>query len=84
VQAADLRAYLSRRWDLLEQASDRWRAERFRAHGPAATFAASDALRRHGLAVAGPPTEERRRADLEHHLKLVLLLERASRALTPG
>jgi hypothetical protein len=70
-----------RDWSVLEEETDRWRADRFHEQGPTATLAASLALREQGWRIMGPPTDERRRADLAHHVELKRTLERVSRGL---
>lgn len=72
----DLRAYAARRWDLVQHEKDRWRAERFMVGGPAATLAASHALRERARRIHGVPAEASRRADLAHHRLLLAKLER--------
>ena len=77
MNAADLRAYASRRWDLVEQEKDRWRAHRYRQDGPAATLLASLRLRLRWRQEHGEPTAERRDQDFAHHVELKRKLDGA-------
>ena len=78
MQVDDLRAYAARRWDLVEQQKDRWRAERFRQGGPAATLAVSVALRERWRRLGGRSSDAQRQVDLAHHLELRRKLEQVS------
>lgn len=78
MNAADLRAYAARRWDLVEGEKDFWRAQRYRQHGPAATLAAALALRERWRRIHGAPSEARRAADFAHHVELKRKLESVS------
>jgi len=77
----DLRAFAQRRWDLVEREKTRFRVERFRQGGPAASFAAARGLRERfrRLHPAGPSAEDRK-ADLDSHVALKATLDRAAHA----
>jgi hypothetical protein len=66
-----LLAYCNRRWDLVRQAKERFWAEETRARGPDAGFAAGESLWIHVRSLDPSwPSEDSRRADLEHHVAL--------------
>ncbi len=77
----DIRAFLDRGWKEKDALKRRHWAERHRAEGPAATLAASSALRDH-IRTTRPswPTEEDRAEDLSHHLAFIEKLDRAADA----
>ena len=81
VDLDDVRAFAARRWDLLEQETDGWRAERFRTQGAASTMAASVALRERYWRIHGRPTSARRQSDLAHHVALKRKLDRVRRVV---
>lgn len=62
-----MRAFLERRWDLVETAQLDELARAYAAEGPEGSLRVSEALRRHALALA-PETEEEREADMRAHV----------------
>ncbi len=79
----DARAFVQRRWDLVEREKRRFRADRYRTGGPAASRAAALRLLRRwkALGLADSNVAERREADLASHVALKQKLDRAGDAL---
>lgn len=77
----DLRAFATRDWAAVSEAdASHWAAE-FKERGPAATVAASWALREHALRIRPEwPTAGDSDRDLADHLRLKRLLDRAAHA----
>jgi hypothetical protein len=78
---SSVRAYLDRPWALLETDTERHRIEAYR-RDPAWAWRTATALRQ-AVSDANPdwPTTSDREADLAHHVRLRLLLDRASDAI---
>lgn len=82
MNGTSLRAYRDRAWGLLEDDSERQRAEAYQ-RDPQWSCRTADALRAAVVAAnPGWPTAADRDADFAHHLRLKELIDRASRALT--
>jgi hypothetical protein len=81
LKRADLRAYLDRPWDVLEAATAEHRAAHAR-RDPEWAWQMAASLRR-DVVEANPrwPAAADRKRDLDHHLHLKQLLDRASDAL---
>jgi hypothetical protein len=78
----DLRAFVHRRWDLVEREKVRFLADRFASGGSSAARAAAQRLFRRWQALhANGISPERRAADLASHLALKQKLDRAGHAL---
>ena len=87
VDAADVRAYVSRCWAAVGALKREYWTREFTSRGAVATFEASQALWVHMRAVRPDwPSNDEREADLAHHLALKRLIDRATRALAvrPG
>lgn len=83
MNAVDLRAFLQRDYALLERLKEEHRARRHREQGPAATLEIAEALFEHARQVAqGFPSEQYRQEDLEHHIRLKRVIDRAAYAFT--
>ena len=77
----DIRAFVSRDWDAVRAAKDRYWAHRIRSLGPAEGLRVADELRRQVLArQPGWPPAAERSADIAAHARLVELLRRGSRS----
>jgi hypothetical protein len=73
-----LRAFVRRRWDLVEREKREFVAERFRAGGPAASRAVAERLLQRWQSLhPNAPTAEMRAADLAAHVALKRKLDRA-------
>lgn len=72
---------MRRAYDVVEESKrDHW-ARRFRQRGAAATWGVGQALRQHAKQVRPDwPTQADRADDLEHHVELTRLLDRAAHA----
>lgn len=82
VDEARAGGFAERDWSRIEALDRRYWIEEYRRHGAAATVGASVALWRHMRRLRPDwPNDEERRRDLEHHVSLKRLLERASRDL---
>jgi hypothetical protein len=78
---ADIRAFAHRDYALLEHLKEEHRARRFREQGADATLTVAEALFEHARQVAPDfPSERYRQEDLEHHIRLKRLVERAAHA----
>ncbi|HSN97943.1 MAG TPA: hypothetical protein VLS89_06580 [Candidatus Nanopelagicales bacterium] len=78
---AALRAFAQRDYALLERLKEEHRARRHREQGASSTVEVVSALFEHACQVAPDfPSERYRDEDLEHHIRLKRLLERASHA----
>jgi hypothetical protein len=78
---AALLVFRDRRWDLVRDAKDAHWAEQTRKQGPRAGLEASAALWAHARTVDPSwPSEQERREDFEHHLKLAAKLRRIAHA----
>ena len=81
-QNANLSEYAARDWQIIED-QDRlhWLRE-YQQHGPVATMRASMALWEHFRQVRPEwPTAQDRREDLDHHILLIQIFQRAADAL---
>ena len=77
-----LLAFRNRRWDLVREAKESFWAEETRTRGPAAGFAAGEAMWMHARALDHDwPHEEARMADLRHHVEMCARLRRIADAL---
>jgi hypothetical protein len=78
MNGSSVRAYLTRDWGLLEDETDRHRAEAYQAD-PTWAWRTAAALRE-AVSTANPswPTTDDREADLAHHLQLRRVLDRVS------
>jgi len=87
MDARDVRAYVERDWAAVTAAKREHWAREFAARGFLATFEASQVLWRHMRRLHPEwPSEDERREDLAHHIRLKRALDRAAsavRALTP-
>jgi hypothetical protein len=87
MDARDVRAYAERDWGALAAAKQEHWVREFAARGALATFDASQVLWRHMRQLHPEwPSEDERREDLAHHVRLKRDLDRAAsavRALTP-
>jgi hypothetical protein len=84
MEPGDLRAYADRRWAAVEILKlEHWTRE-FAARGPAATLEASHGLWEH-MRLLRPdwPSDEERREDLDHHLRLKRAIDRAAGVFAP-
>lgn len=82
LKPADVRAFMERPWGLLEAATEEHRAERAQ-EDPEWAWHTAQALREEVRRLnPGWPTEEDRARDLEHHVKLKALIDRASHELS--
>jgi hypothetical protein len=80
---AALRSYVARDWNAIAAAKRAYWADRYRREGAPATMAASQALLREMREVRPDfPTPRDRRADLDAHVRLQALFERAAHAFT--
>ena len=80
---AELRSYLSRDWNAIAAAKRTYWADRYRREGAEATMAASQALLREMRELRPDfPTSDDRCTDLDAHVRLKALLERAAHAFT--
>lgn len=80
MDARDLRAYLERDWTAVEASKREHWAREFATRGAEATLEVAEALRRHVRSLRPEwPTEQERREDLEHHVALKRLIDRAAR-----
>jgi hypothetical protein len=78
--ARDIQAYMSRDWDAVRVAKDRYWAERIHRLGAAEGLRVGEELRRHVLAMhPGWPSSADREADLAHHVRLGEQLRRVPR-----
>lgn len=78
LKSEDLRAFVDRRWDLIEREKRDFLADRFRRGGPAAAHAAARRLFRRWRALHPEAICPKRRADdLAAHVALKRQLERA-------
>ena len=76
----DIHAYMSRDWDAVRVAKDRYWGERIRRLGAAEGLRVGEELRRQVLAMhPGWPSPADREADLAHHVRLGELLRRVGR-----
>lgn len=81
LKPADVRAFLERPWGMLEAATQEHRAERVR-EDPEWAWHTAQALREDVCRLnPGWPTEADRARDLEHHVTLKALIDRASHEL---
>ena len=72
--------YVSRDWDAVRLAKDRYWAERIRRLGAAEGLRVGDELRRQAQALHPDwPSQADREADLDHHVRLAELLRRVPR-----
>jgi hypothetical protein len=79
MDARDVKAFADRDWAAARAAKDAYWAEQYALDGPAATLAASEALRRHMRLVRPDwPTDQERREDFAHHVALKTLIDRAA------
>ena len=77
----DLLSYVDRDWAAVRTSKDAFWARRIARLGPAEGLRIADELRRQVLLQnPGWPDAEQRREDLESHVRLCELLQRASRA----
>ncbi|HXT19739.1 MAG TPA: hypothetical protein VN923_03225 [Thermoanaerobaculia bacterium] len=77
----DIQAYMSRDWEAVRAAKDRYWAQQVRVLGPAEGLRAADELRRQVLALHPSwPSPADRSADLAAHARLAELLRRADRS----
>ena len=77
----DLRAYALRAWHAAETLKREHWAREFAEHGPAAAFAASQALWKHMRSLRPDwPSPDEQREDLAHHVALKQLVDRAASA----
>ena len=76
-----VRSFMQRSYDVVaESKEDHW-ARRFQERGAEATWHAGQALREHAKRVRPDwPSEHDRAEDLEHHIQLKRLLDRAAHA----
>jgi hypothetical protein len=82
MDAASVRRFVDRPWDLLRAAKRRHWAEEVAARGPEAPLRASRALWLHMRRVRPDwPSDAERAEDLAHHVVLKGCLDRAARAL---
>ncbi|MFO0550331.1 MAG: hypothetical protein U0271_18195 [Polyangiaceae bacterium] len=81
LKPADVRAFLDRPWGMLEAATQEHRAEQAQSD-PEWAWQTAQALREE-VRRSNPswPTAEDRARDLEHHVKLKALIDRASHEL---
>lgn len=77
----DVRPFVQRRWDLVEDAKLVARAERFWREGPEGCVRASEALREHAAAM-GAVTD--RAEDLRAHVAWRVMLDRTERHARRG
>lgn len=83
MNSADIRAFARRDYALLEHLKEKHRARRFHEQGASATIEVAEALFEHARQVAPDfPSERYREDDLEHHIRLKHLIERAAHAFT--
>ena len=81
MDAPDLKAYLERGWAAAEALKRAHWAREFAARGPEATIQAAHALWQHMRLVRPDwPSEEQRREDLVHHVRLKERIDRAAHA----
>lgn len=80
---SEIQAFANRPWEMVSSLDRHYWAEKFRQNGSQSSVNASVALWRHMKSVRPewPDAGERRR-DLEHHVLLKGLLDKASRVLT--
>ncbi len=84
MRADDLKAYLDRRWAAAETLKVEHWAREFAERGPEATLAVSRALWEHMRLVRPEwPSDDERRDDLAHHLRLKRAIDRAAPAFAP-
>ena len=75
----DLRAYARRDWEKAAASKEAYWAREFAEHGSIAVFEASRALWRHMRAIRPDwPSPEERQEDLQDHIKLKRLIDRAA------
>ena len=75
----ELRAFVRRDWDLVAEEKLRFRAERFREGGPAASRAVALRLRERWSGLhPGDPAPARREADLSDHIALNRKLDKTA------
>lgn len=78
--ARGIRDYLSRDWESVREAKERYWADRIDRLGPGEALRVADELRRHVmLQVPGWPTAAERDEDLATHIRVAALLRRADR-----
>lgn len=83
LKPSDIRAFLNRRWDLVQREKLRFLADRYREGGAAASRAAAlRLLARFRALHPGPPVKERRAADFASHMALKKLFKQTSDAFT--
>jgi hypothetical protein len=74
-------AFRQRRWDLVRAAKQAYWAEDTRTRGPAAGFAAEEAMWQHAREIDPTwPSPSSRQTDLEHHIQMCARLRRVADA----
>lgn len=78
-----LYAFARRDWSALARVKEEHLVQSYREHGSQASRAQASALYDHARShVADFPSEEERLLDLEHHIRLKRLVDKASHAIT--
>jgi len=81
MNAADLKAYAARTWDLVSAVEHEHWARELAERGPLATFDISQALYEHMRGLCPDwPSDDERREDLAHHIALKRNIDRAAGA----
>ncbi len=76
-----VRSFMRRAYDVVAESKQGYWAQRFRERGGEVTWRAGQALREHAQHVRPDwPSEHDRAEDLEHHIRLTRLLDRAAHA----
>jgi hypothetical protein len=82
VHSEDIRAFARRDWTRASRAKlEHWQ-DQYRAHGPAPSIRAAEALRAQILSFARPALDADRRLDLENHVRLKRRIDAARFRLT--
>lgn len=75
------RSFARRAYDVVAESKETYWAQQFRERGAEATWRAGQALREHAKSVRPDwPCEDDRAEDLQHHVALIALLDRAAHA----
>jgi hypothetical protein len=83
MDALAVRSFMRRAHGLVAESKRNYWARRFREQGAPATWRAGQALREHARCVRPDwPSEDDCAADLDHHIKLNRLLDRAAHAFS--
>ena len=84
-QNANLNEYAARDWRIIENLDRLHWIREYRQHGPEATVRASMALWEHLRQIRPEwPTAQDRQEDLDHHILLIQIFQRAADTLAAG